>query len=90
MCAATPASLPLSEAKTILGNYAWLDADSRVVFEALCGLSNNLTPAQLREQLPAQATRLGFPDVTWENYFKSANGDAGELVDLLERLLAAE
>jgi hypothetical protein len=28
--------------------------------------------------------------VAWENYFKSANGDAGELVDLLERLLAAE
>jgi len=28
--------------------------------------------------------------VAWENYFKPANGDAGELADLLEKLLAAE
>jgi hypothetical protein len=53
-------------------------------------LSSSLTPAQLREQLPAQATRLGFPDVPWENYLQQENADAGDVRGLIEQLLAAE
>jgi hypothetical protein len=76
--------------KTLLNKYVWQDPDNRVVFESLSGLSSRLTPAQLREQLPAQATRLGFPDVAWGNYLASKNGDAGDVRRLIEQLLEAE
>src|SRR5277367_1010922 len=51
-----------------LSNHVWQDAEHRVVFEAIQRLSSS-DPKLLREQLPAQATRMGFPDVSWENYF---------------------
>jgi hypothetical protein len=90
MCAATPGARSLSEAKKMLEPYVWRDADNRVVFESLCGLSSGLTSAQLREQLPAQATRLGFPDVAWENYFTQDDLDAGDVASLIEQLLKTE
>ena len=61
-----------------------------MVFESLCALSSSLTPAQLREQLPAQATRLGFPDVAWENYLTRDNVDADDIPSLIEQLLKTE
>jgi hypothetical protein len=46
----------------------WQDPEHRVVFEALTALPGR-PAAELREQLPAQATRMGFPDVNWQIYF---------------------
>jgi len=61
-----------------------------VVFESLCGLSGSLTRVQLHEQLPAQATRLGFPDVAWQNYLTSDDVDAGDIHSLIKQLLKTE
>jgi hypothetical protein len=49
-------------------SHNWQDAEHRVVFEALTRLPGR-DAAELRRQLPAQATRMGFPDVRWETYF---------------------
>ncbi len=54
-----------------LSNHVWQDAEHRVVFEAIQRLSSS-DPKLLQEQLPAQATRMGFPDVSWDNYFRAA------------------
>jgi hypothetical protein len=91
MCAAASDSggLTISDAKALLEKYAWRDPDNRVVFESLCGLSCRLSPGQLREQLPAQATRLGFPDVDWENYLKPIDMASDVRVGISE-LLAQE
>jgi len=71
-----------------LSNHVWQDAEHRVVFEAIQRLSSS-DPRLLREQLPAQTTRMGFPDVDWENYFM-AEGQAESDFDALVRdLLAA-
>lgn len=59
-----------------LANYVWFDPDNQIVFEALNRLSCDLSAFQLREQLPAQATRMGFPEVIWENYLP-----ANEVID---------
>ena len=56
-----------------LSNHIWQDAEHRVVFEAIQRLSSS-DPKLLREQLPAQTTRMGFPDVSWENYFSASAG----------------
>jgi hypothetical protein len=54
--------------------HSWQDAEHRVVFEALDRLPGR-DAAELRRQLPAQATRMGFPDVEWESYFAGGTPD---------------
>ncbi len=65
----------------------WRDPEHRVVFEALTLLPGR-TAAELREQLPAQATRMGFPDVNWDAYF-ARGGDASSIESLVAELLEA-
>ena len=71
-----------------LSNHAWQDAEHRVVFEAIQRLSSS-DPKLLREQLPAQATRMGFPDVSWENYFSPAGEGKKDFEAIVRELLAA-
>jgi len=69
-----------------LETYAWLDAEHKVVYEALRALRTS-DPQARREQLPAQATRMGFPDVGWNDYLtdrRSANERLDQLADALE------
>ncbi|MFY9801849.1 MAG: hypothetical protein WA211_00480 [Candidatus Acidiferrales bacterium] len=94
-----PADTAASRAKTIadLSTYAWHDAEHRVVFEALVRLPGR-DATELQRQLPAQATRMGFPDVQWEAYLdrgatsrgdRSAEKAATNLASLVASLRAA-
>src|ERR1700677_610412 len=71
-----------------LSNHVWQDAEHRVVFEAIQRLSSS-DPKLLQEQLPAQATRMGFPDVSWDNYFAPQPGANLDIGSLVRELLAA-
>jgi len=72
---------------TALGAHRWRDPEHRVVFEALTFLPGRNTK-QLREHLPAQATRMGFPDVNWDEYFAPRASDS-PIESLVAELLAA-
>jgi hypothetical protein len=52
----------------LLRGYDCHDCEHQIVFEAIERLRGR-NNSELREQLPAQATRMGFPDVNWENFF---------------------
>lgn len=54
-----------------LREYTWRDVEHGLVYAAIERLGSR-DPQALREQLPAQATRMGFPDIDWQAYF-SAN-----------------
>src|ERR1700723_867284 len=69
-----------------LRTHRWQDPEHRVVFEALTLLPGR-QPSALREQLPAQATRMGFPDVNWQKYFAAPAADS-VLETLAAELLA--
>ena len=71
-----------------LSNHVWQDGEHRVVFEAIQRLSSS-DPKLLQEQLPAQATRMGFPDVSWDNYFAPQPEAEIDFVSLVGELLAA-
>ena len=71
-----------------LSNHIWQDAEHRVVFEAIQRLSSS-DPKLLREQLPAQATRMGFPDVGWENYFSPTSELKKDFEALVRELLTS-
>jgi len=64
-----------------LATYQWRLADHRIVFAAL-QRARTASSSPLREQLPAHATRMGFPDINWAVLFVP-----GEAVEGIERLV---
>lgn len=94
MCGGALPSSQIDAAREALRGYAWRDEEHRVVFEALARARNvHLIP--LREQLPAHATRMGFPDVDWPLYFTADSHhrapqdfDLQESLQKLQRLAA--
>jgi hypothetical protein len=85
-----PAALAAKRATILaqLRTHRWQDPEHRVVFEALTLLPGHHA-TELREQLPAQATRMGFPDVNWEEYFAVATDDSA-IESLVAELLAGD
>jgi hypothetical protein len=70
-----------------LSGHNWKGAEHRIVFEAVASLGGR--PAkQLREELPAQATRMGFPDVNWADYFTVGGATALDLETPVRKLMA--
>ena len=71
-----------------LSVYSWKSAEHRVVFEAIVRLGRR-DAERLREELPAQATRMGFPDVEWAAYFAAGEEERADLQVLVRELIAA-
>lgn len=65
--------------------YDWRDPEHKVVYEALRRIR---TPdvSTRRAELPAHATRMGFPDVDWEKYLDNETSDFTRLDQLIDRL----
>jgi hypothetical protein len=68
-----------------LDNHHWQAPDHRVVYEALRRIRDH-DPGFVRDQLPAQATRMGFPDVEWSSYFAPAPKPEADLEELIGEL----
>ena len=87
-CCVGPADPVFKTATEALQGYSWRYYEHRVVFGALQRVSARdlLT---LREQLPAAATRMGFPDVDWGRYLDApaASADLAELTRELRELV---
>jgi hypothetical protein len=69
-----------------LAHHSWQDAEHRVVYESLRRVHGS-TPAALRDELPAAATRLGFPDTDWSRYFAASRLTAAGEIEALVRAL---
>ena len=52
-----------------LGDYVWRGADHAVVYQAIVR-ARKRDPKRWREDLPAQATRMGFPDLDWKALYE--------------------
>ena len=72
LCASTGTTRDRGELLTALSAHNWHDPEHRVVFEALLRIPSR-DPATLRSVIPATATRMGFPDVEWGEYFGGGN-----------------
>ncbi|MGA8223030.1 MAG: hypothetical protein WB780_15385 [Candidatus Acidiferrales bacterium] len=88
LCIAQDSTIPRDAILRSLAQHAWQDPEHRIVYEALRRLGNR-SPALVRAELPAAATRMGFPDVDWKPYL-----DRGEIaptsnIEALIRALAA-
>jgi len=50
-----------------LATHVWREPEHHIVYAALRQIRIH-DPKTWREQLPAQATRMGFPEVDWQTY----------------------
>ena len=69
--------------------HAWTDPEHEVVYDALRAVPSD--DARTRHaELPAQATRMGFPDVDWAKYFDAEELDGVNPDALIDRLESAD
>jgi hypothetical protein len=93
ICRATLPPAAWTRIAGALRRYSWLDAEHAIVYAAIERLRAR-DPFMLREQLPAQATRMGFPDIEWRSYFSPEQSrlrtpTASEITRLIERMQKA-
>ncbi len=70
-----------------LSAYSWQVPDHRVVYDALRGIRSR-DAATRRDQLPAQVTRMGFPDLNCSVYFAPTEISEREIEGLVRQLKA--
>jgi hypothetical protein len=71
-----------------LSAYCWQDPDHKVVHDALRAIRSR-DPKTRRDEVPAQATRMGFPDLDWSLYFEANELSAAEVEGLIRKLKTA-
>jgi len=52
-----------------LAGYSWREPDHAIVYAAITR-ARSRDPKHWREQLQAQTTRMGFPDLDWESFLR--------------------
>jgi len=52
-----------------LAGYLWREPDHAVIYQAIVR-ARSRDPEHWREQLAAQTTRMGFPDLDWESFLR--------------------
>lgn len=72
----------------MLADYAWLDADNEILFEAIRELFAR-NSRNILDHLPAELTRRGFPDLPWEPLKQRSRIAGVEAVELAGELLRA-
>lgn len=70
-----------------MAHYSWLDHEHRIVFNALARLRGRELE-DVRSALPAVSTRMGFPDVDWDEFFRADQPDQLDPFSLARALLA--
>jgi hypothetical protein len=73
-------------ARATLQLYRWRDPAHRIIFEALLAMPSESSELA-RDQLPSRLTRMGFPDLAWEDLFTQPQLSQAEAERLIERLV---
>jgi len=89
LCLGTPQGSVKETGKSLLRDYHWQNALHQVLWNAICAIPSE-NPEILRQLLPAQLTRLGFPDVEWEELFAPHSISREEAISLMRRMVRGE
>ncbi len=85
ICQGTPDGPLRESAARILKTYGWREPLHQVIFETLMAVPTD-APDVIRDQLPSRLTRKGFPDVTWEDFFRPCSLTKREAERLMRQL----
>jgi hypothetical protein len=75
----------------MLRQYHWRDPIHQIIFEALMSIPSEY-PEIIRTELPTRLTRMGFPDLAWEDLFAPgplSKAEAERLVKALSESCAS-
>lgn len=70
-----------------LSSYSWRDPEHATVFQAIRSLAAR-GRTSWRDELPAEVTRMGFPDVEWPRYLAAAKAQEFSMRELIACLLS--
>ena len=87
LCAGTSQGAVRDHLLPLLSRYPWNSTLHRAIFKAIVSIPSD-DPILLRQLLPAKLTRLGFPDVEWEELFVPVPMSGDEAMELVRKLLA--
>ena len=86
-CMGTPGGSVRKIGKSLLADYRWQNVFHEAVWKALSSFPSE-NPQILRQLLPAKLTRLGFPDVAWEEFFAPHRMSRDDAINLMRRMAA--
>lgn len=72
-----------------LATHEWRDPEHKVIYDAL-GAIRSTNSKTRRGELPAQVTRMGFPDVDFGKYFDADGLPVAPIDQLIDRLLSTD
>jgi hypothetical protein len=87
LCAATSEGGLRDALVPPLRGYAWKSTLHRAIFQAIEAFPSR-DPHLLRQWLPAKLTRMGFPDVEWDELFAPPEMSGEESLALVRQMLA--
>lgn len=86
LCSSSVLAHERETAMNQLAAHTWRAPEHRVVYQALTRMRSR-DAAALRAELPSMATRMGFPDVEWNEYFgRVESATEPDLTQLVVRL----
>lgn len=87
LCAGTSQGAVRDNLVPLLSRYPWSSTLHRAIFRAIVSIPSD-DPILLRQLLPAKLTRMGFPDVEWEELFVPVSMTSEEAIESVRKLLA--
>jgi hypothetical protein len=88
LCVGTPQG-PVKEVLIpLLRGYPWQSTLHQAIFDALAAAASS-DPELIRRLLPAKLTRMGFPDVEWEELFAPLSMSREESIALVRQMVGA-
>jgi hypothetical protein len=87
LCSGTTQASVADTFQPLLREYQWKSTLHRAIFNAIAAFPSD-DPEVLRQWLPAKLTRMGFPDVEWEEIFTPPSLSREEAIAMVRQLLA--
>jgi hypothetical protein len=86
LCAGTSQGAVRDGLISLLRSYQWQSTLHQAIFKAVVSIPSD-DPDLLRQLLPAKLTRMGFPDVEWEELFAPLSMSGEEAVALARQMI---
>jgi hypothetical protein len=87
LCAGTLEGAVRDVLVPLLRAYQWQCSLHQALFDAIAAVPSE-DPQLFRQLLPAKLTRMGFPDVEWEEFFAPPSVAKEEAIALIRQMLA--
>lgn len=87
LCAGTPEGAVRDALIPMIRDYAWRSTLHHAIFDAVRAAPSS-DPRILCQLLPAKLTRMGFPDVDWDEIFSQPSTSRDEAIAIVQKLLA--